>query len=233
MCNTRFHGLWCDVSCGDSLERVKYQQYEGIICEPPMPVFSLTEKSKDGKVKRNRQTEFVNLILNSLSPNNESRAALLLPESFFWVSTADYHNMRRRLFEDHDVYAILRLPKGIYNGSSISMCALFLYRNKNNGKKVLVYDMQSDKLDLETVNTCADNIFNGFKKAFWNGKLDKKSSFLSLNEIKDEGYRVSFQTGGAKEQKSVEDPSHYLAEANKIVKDIRILLSKIERELND
>ena len=149
-CNTRFHGLRCKVLNGDSLLYKDNKQYDGIICEPPMPLSLLTERSKI-----NRQTAFVELILDQLKIQPGSRAAILLPESFLTKSSAEYSNARRRLFGNIDVHTILRLPKGIYPNNSLSMCVLFIKRSFVNESKVLVYDMQKQIMKPEQLQRIA------------------------------------------------------------------------------
>lgn len=227
-CNTRFHGLWCKVLTGDSLKASDYKRYDGILCEPPMPSFSLTEKSKSGS---NRQTVFVELILDSLNLHPDSRAAIILPESFLTKSSSDYRYTRRRLFGNFVVHTILRLPKGIYPNTSLSMCVIFVKCKYDHNRDLLVYDMQSGKLKPEQLQKIS--VFDGFIKAYHSRILDKRCHLYSLDEIRDKDYQLSFNLNGEREQQQVESPSHYMTEANKIVKDIRNLLSKIDKEIND
>jgi type I restriction enzyme M protein len=224
-CHTRFHGLRCKIETGDSLAIKDTQQYDGIICEPPMPVFSLAGKQKDGN--KNRQLEFVEKILKSLHRQSESRAALLLPESFLNKTSFDYSNIRKRLFEEYDTHTILRLPKGIYPNSSISVCAVFI-RTGRNQDRILVYDMQAKNLKPKQ----GIGMFDGFMKAYREGMLDQSSRYCSLREIREDGFKIAFEKDNPQEDKT-EKPTHYLLEANKVVNEIRSLLRKIEKEIDD
>ena len=228
-CNTRFHGLWCDVKNGDSLEAVDYQQYDGIICEPPIQMFSLAGKQGSGAYK-NKQLEFVELILKSLSYQFEGRAAMLLPESFFYRSGWEYRHIRKRLFEEYSNHCILRLPKGIYTNTNISMCAIFLRCRPNDSGKVMVYDMQSEKLKPEQLQDIS--VFGGFIKSYRDGVCGKRGFLLSLNQLRDDEYQLNFGGGNDTEKQQMESPSYYLTEADKIAKDICALLSKMEKEIN-
>lgn len=228
-CNTRFHGLWCEVLTGDSLVEAECKQYDGIICEPPMPSFSLTEKSKSGN--KNRQTAFVELILDSLNLRPGSRAAILLPESFLTKPSSDYRYTRRRLFGSFDVHTILRLPKGVYPNGSLSSCIIFITRRLSYDRKVLVYDMQLEKPKPEQLHSIA--VFDGFLKAYRSRIFDKKCQIYTLDDLRDDDYQITFGVDSDKGQQQMESPSHYLNEANKIVKDIRNLLSKMDKEIND
>ena len=228
-CNTRFHGIWCDVRNGDSLEAVDYQQYDGIICEPPIQIFSLAGKQGSGAYK-NKQLAFVEMILKSLSYQFEGRAAILLPESFFYKSGWEYKQIHKRLFEEYSHHIILRLPKGIYPNTNISMCAIFFRCRPNDNGNVMVYDMQSEKLKPEQLQDVS--IFNGFIKAYRDGVCDKRGYLLSLNQLRDDDYKLNFVSGNDSEKLQMEGPSYYLSEANKIVKDIRGLLSKMEKEID-
>lgn len=228
-CNTRFHGLWCDVKNGDSLETVDYQQYDGIICEPPIQMFTLAGNQSSG-IYKNKQLGFVDLILKSLSYQFEGRAALLLPESFFYKTGWEYREIRKRMFEEYSRHSILRLPKGIYPNSNISMCAIFLRCRRNNDGEVLIYDMQPEKLKPEQLQDIS--VFDGFLKAYREREWDKRSYILSLNQLRDNDYQINFGVDKNNEIQQMETPSYYLLEANKVVREIRSLLSKMEKEIN-
>ena len=229
-CNTRFHGIRCDIKIGDSLMATNYQLYDGIICEPPIQMFSLAGKQSTGTYK-NKQLEFVDLILKSLSGQRNSRAAILLPESFLYKNSFDYQYFRKRLFEEYDLHTILRLPKGIYSNSSISMCAIFLTNKCSDGKWVLLYDLLHEKMKSENLDNL--NIFKDFIKAYRSREPQRRGQLISLDEIRNDGYTITFVKDKHHEEEKVESPAHYLVEANKVVREIRSLLKKIEFEVND
>ncbi len=230
LCNTRFHGLNSDMKVGNSLTAIDYQQYDGIVCEPPMPVFTLAGKANMGNANRNRQTEFVELIVNALSLQPGSRAALLLPENFLFKSTLDYRNARKRLFEECHLHTILRLPQGIYPNTTISMCALFIERQRMNDDKVLVYDMQSVRQKPDQPRDYS--IFKDFIRVYHNRTTDKRSSVITVDAIRNDDYRIAFDKDREQKETQLETPKQYLAEANKVVRDIGSLLSRLEKEIN-
>lgn len=229
-CNTRFHRLWCGIKTGDSLATTNCQLYDGIICEPPMPAYTLAGKSKL-ETKKNRLTEFVELILSSLSLQGNGRAAIVVPEGFLWNTAMEYRHTRQRLFNEYDVHTILRLPKGIYSGTSISRCVVFLNnRPPYPDNRILVYDMGNEKLDQEQLQTLG--AFNSFVKAYRDREQDKKSKIITLGDVREGDYQVSFGIDKQEEELQMETPMHYLLEANKVVREIRSLLSKLEKEVN-
>lgn len=230
-CNTRFHGLQSDVKVGNSLTTTDYQLYDGIVCEPPLPVYTLAGRTKLGNANRNRQTNFVELIVNSLSIQPGSRAALLLPENFLYKSSADYRHVRKQLFEECYLHTILRLPQGIYPNSTISMCALFIKRQRGNDDKVLLYDMQAGKQKPEQLQDIS--VFKDFIRSYHSRTVDRKSKMLSLEAIRNEDYKITFEEEKGLEEILMGHPMQYLAEANKVVREIRSLLSRIEKEVND
>ena len=229
-CNTRFHGIRCDIKIGDSLMATNYQLFDGIVCEPPIQMFSLAGKQSTGTYK-NKQLEFVDLILKSLSGQRNSRAAILLPESFLYKNSFEYQYFRKRLFEEYDLHTILRLPKGIYSNSSISMCAIFLTNKCRDGKWVLLYDMLHEKMKSENLDNL--NIFKDFIKAYRSREPQRRGQLISLDEIRNDGYTITFVKDKHHEEEKMESPAHYLVEANKVVREIRSLLKKIEFEVND
>lgn len=230
-CNTRFHGLQSEVKVGNSLTTTDYQLYDGIVCEPPLPVYTLAGRTKLGNANRNRQTNFVELIVNSLSIQPGSRAALLLPENFLYKSSADYRHVRKQLFEECYLHTILRLPQGIYPNSTISMCALFIKRQRGNDDKVLLYDMQAGKQKPEQLQDIS--VFKDFIRSYHSRTVDRKSKMLSLEAIRNEDYKITFEEEKGLEEIRMGHPMQYLAEANKVVREIRSLLSRIEKEVND
>lgn len=227
-CHTRFHGLWCKIETGDSLEIKDTQQYDGIICEPPMSVFSLAGKQKDGK--KNRQLEFVEKILKSLYRRSESRAALLLPEGFLNKTSIEYCNSRSHLFEEYDTHTILRLPKGLYPNSSVSMCAIFVRMGRSQDR-ILVYDMQVGNQKLK--QTQGVGMFDDFMRAYRDGILDQNSRYCSLGELREDGYNIAFEKDNRPKEDEINTPAYYMQEANKVVNEIRSLLRKIEKEIDD
>ena len=229
-CNTRFHGIRCDIKIGDSLMATNYQLFDGIVCEPPIQMFSLAGKQSTGTYK-NKQLEFVDLILKSLSGQRNSRAAILLPESFLYKNSFEYQYFRKRLFEEYDLHTILRLPKGIYSNSSISMCAIFLSNKCRDSKWVLLYDMLHEKMKSENLDNL--NIFKDFIKAYRSREPQRRGQLISLDEIRNDGYTITFVKDKHHEDEKMETPTHYLVEANKVVREIRSLLKKIEFEVND
>ena len=229
-CNTRFHGIRCDIKIGDSLMATNYQLFDGIVCEPPIQMFSLSGKQSTGTYK-NKQLEFVDLILKSLSGQSNSRAAILLPESFLYKNSFEYQYFRKRLFEEYDLHTILRLPKGIYSNSSISMCAIFLSNKCRDSKWVLLYDMLHEKMKSENLDNL--NIFKDFIKAYRSREPQRRGQLISLDEIRNDGYTITFVKDKHHEDEKMETPTHYLVEANKVVREIRSLLKKIEFEVND
>lgn len=229
-CNTRFHGLRCDIKVGDSLTETSYQLYDGIICEPPIQMFSIVGKQGSSTYK-NKQLEFVDLILKSLSLQRDSRAAILLPESFLYKNSSEYHYFRKRLFEEYDLHTILRLPKGIYPNSSISMCAIFLTNNCSDGNRMLLYDMQNEKMKPENLENV--NIFKDFIKTYRTREPQRRGQLITLDEIRNDDYTITFIQDKHQEEEKIESPTHYLEEANKVVREIRSLLKKIEIEVND
>lgn len=228
-CNTRFHELRCDIKVGDSLKETNNQLYDGIICEPPIQMFSLAGR-QGSNTYTNMQLEYVELILKSLSLQRDSRAAILLPESFLYKNSSEYQNFRKRLFEEYDLHTILRLPKGIYPNSSISMCAIFLSNKCRDSKWVLLYDMLHEKMKPENLDNL--NIFKDFIKAYRSREPQRRGQLISLDEIRNDGYTISFVKDKHHEDEKMETPTHYLVEANKVVREIRSLLKKIEFEIN-
>lgn len=95
---------------------------------------------------------------------------------------------------------------------------------------MLIYDMQSEKLKPEQLQDVS--VFNGFIKAYRDGVLGKKGYFLSLNQFRNEDYKINLCVDSDSEKPQMETPSNYLLEANKIVREIRSLLSKMEKEIN-
>lgn len=229
-CNTRFHNLRCDIKVGDALTTTNYQLYDGVICEPPIQIFSLAGRRGEEGANKNKQIEFVELIIKSLSLHGKSRAAILLPESFLYRTATDYKYLRKRLFEQYNLHTVLRLPQGIYPNDSISMCAIFLNNRPSDGHPVLVYDMQPVRMKSEGAEFA---LFQDFINSYKTREPQKKGQLVSLDEIRNNDYSITFVKGKSEETEKLETPSFYLTEANRMVREIRSLLKKLELEVND
>ena len=110
------------------------------------------------------------------------------------------------------------------------MCAIFLRCRPSEDGKVLIYDMLSEKLKPEQLQDVS--VFNGFIKAYRDGVFGKKGYFLSLDQLRNDDYQIKFGVDNDSEKQQMETPSYYLLEANKVVREIRSLLSKMEKEIN-
>ena len=229
-CNTRFHNLRCDIKVGDALTTTNYQLYDGVICEPPIQMFSLVGRRGEESANKNKQIEFIELILKSLSLQGNSRAAILLPEGFLYRVTSEYKYLRKRLFEQYNLHTVLRLPKGIYPNDSISMCAIFLNNRPSDNHPVLVYDMQSVRMKSEGADLAQ---FKDFINTYKFREPGKRGLLVSLDEIRQNDYSITFVKGKSQEDEKLETPSFYLMEANRMVREIRSLLKKLELEVND
>lgn len=230
-CNTRFHNLRCGIKVGDALTTTNYQLYDGIICEPPIQMFSLAGKRGEEGPNKNKQIEFVELILKSLSHHENSRAAMLLPESLLYRTAFEYKYLRKRLFEQYDLHTILRLPKGIFPNDSISMCCVFLNnRPSDDYHRVLVYDMQPLRIKTGGADL---TVFKDFINTYKKGEPQKGGQLITLDEIRQNDYSITFIKGKSQEEEKMETPSFYLTEANRMVREIRNLLKKLEMEVND
>lgn len=229
-CNTRFHNLRCDIKIGDALTTTNYQLYDGIICEPPIQMFSLAGRRGEEGAYKNKQIEFVELILKSLSLHGNSRAAILLPENFLYRTASEYKYLRKRLFEQYNLHTVLRLPKGIYPNDSISMCAIFLNNRPSDSHPVLVYDMQAVRMKTEGADLA---LFKDFINTYKTREPQKGGQLITLDEIRQNDYSITFVKDNSQEEEKLETPSFYLTEANRMVREIRSLLKKLEMEVND
>jgi hypothetical protein len=90
--------------------------------------------------------------------------------------------------------------------------------------------MQSEKLKTERLQDVS--VFDGFIKAYHDGVFGKKGYFLSLDQLRNDDYQINFGVDNDSEKQKMETPSYYLSEANKVVREIRSLLSKMEKEIN-
>lgn len=151
------------ISRGDSLERPSSKNFDVVLTNPPFGVKgSVTYVGTDGRIAKsaddltvlrpdftvrtsNKQLNFLQHIVSSLKPGG--RAAVVVPDNVFYESGAALA-IRRRLFRDNSVRAILALPTGLFYAQSVKASVLFFSKGRDlagsSPRGIWTYDLRTN-----------------------------------------------------------------------------------------
>lgn len=139
-CNLLFHNIECNLEKKDVFDRDQ-KQFDGVICDIPLGGVRMEAKDKYQVNSTSRLLNFIQEICVSLKSNASSRAAFMVPDSFFFQSKSDAIDVKSYLFGDFNVSVILRLPVELV-GTKICVSLMFFDREHNNSD-VWIYDARS------------------------------------------------------------------------------------------
>ncbi len=170
-------------------------EFDVILANPPFmtPKGGICPHKKFSILANRAEVLFVDYIIEHLT--NNARAGVIVPEGIIFKNDKAYKALRKKLVEDHLLWAVVSLPKGVfqpYAGVKTSILFLDKQRVKRN-KEVLFIDVQNDGFDLGAKRTQISK--NDLPEAFkvlkaWgkNQKLKSKLAYLvNKNKISKDG----------------------------------------------
>lgn len=174
--NAMLHGLEPDLHLGDTLSGMgeNLKNYDLVLANPPFG----TKKGGDRPSRTdltfltsNKQLNFLQHIYRSLKPNDQARAAVVLPDNVLFED-GDGQRIRRDLMDKCNLHTILRLPTGIFYAAGVKTNVLFFTRgkkDKGNTKKTWIYDMRTNMPSYGKRTPFTRNAFADFVKAYTGG----------------------------------------------------------------
>ncbi len=178
---------------------------------------SLKKALNLGKAAKTAKTEllFLALMLRMLKPGG--RCAVIVPAGVLFGSTKGHKAIRRQLVDEHQLQAVISMPSGVFKPYTGVATAILVFTKTGTGgtDNVWFYDMKADgfslddkreplgKLDDTTnrVMTSVDennipDIIDKFHKIQKGTEFKQERTgqhfFVSVNEIRQEDYNLSF-----------------------------------------
>lgn len=220
---------------------------------------SLKKALNLGKTAKTAKTEllFLALMLRMLKPGG--RCAVIVPAGVLFGSTKSHKAVRQQLVDDHQLQAVISMPSGVFKPYTGVATAILIFTKTGTGgtDKVWFYDMKADgfslddkreplgKLNEETKAVTASveennipDIISKFHAIEKGEELKQLRTgqhfFVSADEIRDEGYNLSFNLYQevVYEEVKYDSPKKIIAKIGDLDKDRMDLMKELNNLLN-
>ena len=195
------------------------------------------------KVTKTKKTELLFLALFLRILKTGGRCASIVPDGVLFGSTGGHKSIRKEIVENHKLEAIISMPSGEFKPYAGVSTAIMIFTKTGTGgtDKVWFYDMKADGYSLDDKrNPIEDNDINDIVERFSNldKEVDRKrteqSFFVSVEEIRDNGYDLSINKYKEIEYEEVEyeDPIKIMERFNKLEEKIMLGAKELINLLN-
>lgn len=195
------------------------------------------------KVTKTKKTELLFLALFLRILKTGGRCASIVPDGVLFGSTGGHKSIRKEIVENHKLEAIISMPSGVFKPYAGVSTAIMIFTKTGTGgtDKVWFYDMKADGYSLDDKrNPIEDNDINDIVERFNNldKEVDRKrteqSFFVSVEEIRDNGYDLSINKYKEIEYEEVEyeDPIKIMERFNKLEEEIMLGAKELINLLN-
>ena len=171
--NGMLHDIEGDITLADALSNKgkTFNEYDIVLTNPPFGAKKGGERPTRDDLTfptSNKQLNFLQVIYRALKKDGKARAAVVVPDNVLFQD-GDGQKIRADLMDKCDLHTILRLPTGIFYAPGVKTNVLFFTRGKtekNNTKKVWIYDMRTNMPSFGVRTPLTENHFKDFIKAF-------------------------------------------------------------------
>lgn len=194
------------------------------------------------KTTKTKKTELLFLALFLRILKTGGRCASIVPDGVLFGSTGGHKSIRKEIVDNHKLEAIISMPSGVFKPYAGVSTAIMIFTKTGTGgtDKVWFYDMKADGYSLDDKrNPIDDNDIPKIIERFSNldkevdNKRTKQSFFVSVEEIRDNGYDLSINKYKEIEYEEVhyDAPSILLDRIKNLEEEITQGLEELERML--
>ena len=154
-------------------------------------------------VVKKKKTELLFLALMMRMLQAGGRCASIVPDTVLTGDNQDYRTIRSALVDDNCLQAVITMPSGVFQPYSGVSTAIIIFTKTGTGgtDKVWFYDMRADGFSLTTQRTPMPeqndipDIISRFHNLCGEAERSRKeqSFFVSVDEIRDNGYDLSYK----------------------------------------
>ena len=214
------------------------RRFDVVLTNPPFAGKVDRERIKPTlPVKSNKtQVLFLGYVINSLKPGG--RAGIILPEGSLFGTNKDDKDIRRYMFENTKLEAVVSMPAGVFQPYAGVKTSFLIFRKKNHpelveGQKVWFFNMTGDGSSLLAAKKFGPQYKNDIPKLLelWGkGQTIAKpySWFTTVKEIAENDYILSANTYSP--YNGEEETNH--RELKEILGEIEIEKKKLETTLD-
>ena len=185
---------------------------------------------------------FLSLMMRMLQAGG--RCASVVPDTVLTGDGKAYKEIRSSLVDNHCVQAVITMPSGVFQPYSGVSTAIIIFTKTGSGgtDKVWFYDMRADGYSLTTQRTPTpeQNDIPDLIARFQNleGEVNRirkeQSFFVSADEIRENGYDLSYKRYHEVEREAVkyDEPEVILKRMEDRQKDIDAAMAEFMKLLN-
>jgi len=133
------------------------RRYKVILSNPPFAGQLPRDSIRSDLPTNSKKTEllFFSLVMESLAPGG--RCAVVLPEGVLFGSTGAHKDLRKKLFDEFEVLAVVSLNNGVFKPYAGVKTSVLIFNKPAEGQKpkldkVWFYDVTNDGYDPEKVS---------------------------------------------------------------------------------
>lgn len=138
-------------------EEERDRRYKVILSNPPFAGQLPRDSVRTDLPTNSKKTEllFFSLVMQALAPGG--RCAVVLPEGVLFGSTTAHKELRKKLFDEFEVLAVVSLNSGVFKPYAGVKTSVLVFSKPNAGQKpkldkVWFYDVRNDGYDPEKVS---------------------------------------------------------------------------------
>lgn len=167
-----------------------------------------------------------------------------MPDGVLFGSTKGHKDIRKEIVDNNKLEAIISMPSGIFKPYSGVSTAIMIFTKTGTGgtDKVWFYDMKADGYSLDDKRNPVDENdipdiierFNNLDKEE-DRKRTEKSFFVSVEEIRENGYDLSINKYKEIEYEEVkyDEPKVILEKIKELEKEINDGIKELERMIEE
>lgn len=236
-CNLLFHNIPCQLEHKDYFDR-NLRKYDGIVCDIPLGNLKINPPKALSLKVGNRMLNFILQICASLKDKDTSRAGFVVPDGFFNSSMKEYVLVKKYLFSNFGIKAILKLPEGL-SGLGIKQSVIFISKQKKSDSDIWVYNARErdsighvDNEDYTYLNRFPKDLlyFDSHKEV---NERNEQWMRIGLSDIISKDYCFSIDEVKGFLHESLKPATDYLKEAVKISKQLTVHLQELYSMFDD
>jgi type I restriction enzyme M protein len=186
-------------SIGGSEDRWDEVQFDFILENPPFSGAALSPKRSLRVEKGDKYVLFLAAALRSLKPGG--RAGIVLPHGILFGDTTAHVEVKRRLFSEYDLQAVVTLPKGMFEPYTPNQtCFLVFQKTGRPSDTVWFYRVEGDGSSLRKARKFGSQYRNDFPDllAKWPSRSadEGRAWLVPARRVVENGYNMTLASLG-------------------------------------
>ena len=157
------------------------------------------------------------------------RCGVVIKNTFLSNTDSASINLRKQLLEECNLFAILDLPKGTFQGAGVLTVVLFFEKGSST-KKIWYYKLNTGR-NLGKTSSLNENDLVDFLNLVKTQKPSDNSWTLDIKEINKDNWNLTVQNPNIMEEKDERTPKQILSEIQELDNQTNKIINKIKELL--